>query len=81
MEMVASGEMDAAAMDSNVLRIQLQSAPELCERLRVIETWGPFPIQPAVLRSNLHPKLKDRLRAALLTIGAGSPKPPSPGSA
>ncbi len=59
-----------------MLRIRLRSAPELRERLRVIETWGPFPIQPVVLRSNLHPNLKDRLRAALLTIGAGSRSPP-----
>ena len=77
MEMVASGEMDAAAIDSNVLRIKLRSAPGLLKRLRVIETWGPFPIQPAVLRSNLHPKLKDRLRTSLLGIGASFRTPPT----
>lgn len=69
-ELVARGEVEAAAIDSNVLRIQLRSAPELRERLRVIDSWGPFPIQPVVLRSSLHPELKDRLCAALLTIGA-----------
>ena len=69
-ELVARGEVDAAAIDSNVLRIKLRSAPDLRERLRIIESWGPFPIQPVVLRSSLHPELKDRLRAALLTIGA-----------
>lgn len=67
-EMVIRGEADAAAIDSNVLRIALRSAPELRGRLGVIETWGPFPIQPVVLRSSLAPELKDRLRAALLTI-------------
>ncbi len=77
MEMIASGEMDAAAVDSNVLRIKLRSTPKLCERLRVIETWGPFPIQPVVLRSNLHPELKDRLRTSLLAIGATSRTPPT----
>jgi phosphonate transport system substrate-binding protein len=70
-ELVAQGEVDAAAIDSNVLSIKLRSAPDLRERLRIIESWGPFPIQPVVLRSSLHPELKDRLRAALLTIGAG----------
>ncbi len=70
MEMVIRGEVDAAAIDSNVLRIKLRSAPELRDRLRGIETWGPFPIQPVVLRSSLHPELKDRLRAALLGIDA-----------
>ena len=69
-DMVARGEVDAAAIDSNVLRIKHRSAPDLRERLRIIESWGPFPIQPVVLRSSLHPELKDRLRAAFLTIGA-----------
>ena len=73
MEVVAGAEVEAAIIDSNVLRLRLRSAPELRERLRVIETWGPFPIQPAVLRSNLHPALKNRLRAALLTIGEAVP--------
>ena len=77
MQMVARGEVDAAAIDSNVLGIKLRSAPELRGRLRVIETWGPFPIQPVVLRSGLHPRLKDRLRAALLAIGEDAPAPPA----
>lgn len=70
MGLISRGEMDAAAIDSNVLRIKLQSSPELGERLRVIESWGPFPIQPVVIRSGLHPELKERLRAILLSIGA-----------
>ena len=74
-ELVASGEVDAAAIDSNVLRIGLRSAPEIRERLRVVETWWPFPIHPAVLHSDLPPELKGRLRAALPR------RPPSPGSA
>lgn len=72
MQMVADGEVDAAIIDSNVLRIKLRSSPQLGERLRVIETWGPFPIQPVVLRSDLHPQLKNRLLQAFLTIGASS---------
>jgi ABC-type phosphate/phosphonate transport system substrate-binding protein len=43
MEMVVRGEVDAAAIDSNLLRMKLGSSLELRERLRVIETWGPFP--------------------------------------
>jgi ABC-type phosphate/phosphonate transport system substrate-binding protein len=43
----------------------------------VIETWGPFPIQPVVIRSGLHPELKNRLRAALLAIGEGAHPPPA----
>ncbi len=65
-EAVVNGEADAAAIDSNVLRIRFREAPALRERLRVIESWGPFPIQPVVVRSALHPGLKVRLRAAFL---------------
>jgi len=72
-EMVARGEVDAAAIDSNVLKIRLGSKPELGERLRIIESWGPFPIQPVVLRSHLDPELKDRLCAGLLTLNTDLP--------
>ena len=67
METVLRGGADAAAIDSNVLRIRLREAPALRERLRVIDSWGPFPIQPVVVSSTLHPGLKQRLRTAFLT--------------
>jgi phosphonate transport system substrate-binding protein len=70
MGMICRGEADAAAIDSNVLRIKLKSSPELEELLRVIESWGPFPIQPVVIRSGLDGELKERLRVILLSIGA-----------
>src|SRR5918997_1645905 len=66
-EAIVRGEADAAAIDSNVLRIRLREAPALRERLRVIEFWGPYPVQPVVVSSALHPKLKQRLRAAFLS--------------
>jgi phosphonate transport system substrate-binding protein len=72
MEMVARGEVDAAIIDSNVLRIKLGSSSELREQLRVIESWGPFPIQPIVVHSALPLELKARLGAGLLTIERGS---------
>jgi phosphonate transport system substrate-binding protein len=75
--MVVRGEVDAALIDSNVLRIELRSAPEMRERLRVIETWGPFPIQPVVIRSGLHRSLGEGLRTALLSIGEDSPVAPT----
>jgi phosphonate transport system substrate-binding protein len=63
---VLQGEADAAAIDSNVLRIRLRETPTLRNTLRVIESWGPYPIQPIVVNSNLDPNLKDQLRAAFL---------------
>ena len=75
------GEADAEAIDSNVLRIELRSSPELEEQFQVLDYWGPFPIQPVVLRSGLHQELKDRLRTALITIDANQhTSPPSSSS-
>jgi phosphonate transport system substrate-binding protein len=65
-EAVLSGEADAAAIDSNVLRIRLREVPALRKKLRVIESWGPYPIQPVVVSSALHPELRERGRAAFL---------------
>jgi phosphonate transport system substrate-binding protein len=66
-EAVLSGKADAAAIDSNVLRIRIREAPALRHELRVIESWGPYPIQPVVVSSALDPELKQRLRTAFLT--------------
>lgn len=70
MELVARGDVDSAAIDSNVLSMRLREVPELRERLRVIESWGPFPIQPVVVRSTLHPDMKQRLRESLRKVDA-----------
>jgi phosphate/phosphite/phosphonate ABC transporter binding protein len=66
-EAVLSGKADAAAIDSNALRIRSREAPALRKELRVIESWGPYPIQPIVVSSALQPELKQRLRAAFLS--------------
>lgn len=64
-ELLIRGEVDAAAIDSNVLAIQLQLASELRRMLRVVESWGPFPIQPVVVRSDMDDRVKERLRSSL----------------
>ncbi len=69
-ESVVRGEADAAAIDSNVLSIRLREDPSLSERLRVVESWGPFPIQPVVVRSALPRDLREELRACLLMADA-----------
>lgn len=67
-ELVACGEADAAAIDSNVLRLQMRLRPELQASLRVLESWGPYPIQPVVVRSALPASLRLRIGAALLGL-------------
>jgi phosphonate transport system substrate-binding protein len=66
-EAVLNGRADAAAIDSNVLRIRFREAPTLRKELRVVESWGPYPIQPVVVSSALDPELKQRLCAAFLS--------------
>jgi phosphonate transport system substrate-binding protein len=52
-ELIVGGELDAAAIDSNVLAIRLRSEPGLRDEIRVVERLGPFPVQPVVASSRL----------------------------
>lgn len=72
-EWVLSGRATAAAIDSNVWRFCVRVAPELGERLRVLETWGPFPIQPLVVHRGLDAGLKAALREVLLGLEGALP--------
>jgi phosphonate transport system substrate-binding protein len=69
MRMVAAGEVDAAAIDSQVLAIELRDHSNLAEELRVIGTLGPSTIQPVVAARHLPVDVKVALRAALIRIG------------
>lgn len=62
-EAVLAGEVDLAAIDSNVLALL---AEELRERLRVIESWGPHPIQPIVLSRRAASEIGPAVTTALL---------------
>ena len=62
LEMVAGGEADAAVIDSNVLRLNRR------DDLRVIESWGPFPIQPVIVRSGLDDAMRRGIAEALMTM-------------
>jgi phosphonate transport system substrate-binding protein len=67
-EAALAGEIDGAAIDSTVLAMMRRERPELTERLRVLESWGPFPIQPVVVRSELASSLGPRIADALLGL-------------
>ena len=68
LRMVASGEVDGAAIDCHVLAVELRDHPELGERLRIIESLGPAPIQPVVVRSTLNRRLKAEVRERILAL-------------
>jgi phosphonate transport system substrate-binding protein len=68
LRMVASGEIDGAAIDCHVLGVVLRNEPRLAASLRVVETLGPAPSQPVVVRSGLDADAKARTRARLLRL-------------
>ncbi len=68
-QMVANGKVDASAIDSQVLAVELRDHPHLASQLRVIESFGPSSIQPVVVRSRLPDELKRRVGKILLTMG------------
>ena len=59
--MLIEGVVDAAAIDSNVLIMERAQHPDHPTRLSVIESWGPFPIQPAVVRASLPDEIKTQI--------------------
>lgn len=65
--MVEAGDVDAAAVDSVALRLQRNRRPALDQAIRVIDTWGPHPVQATVLRATLPAHDRAVLRSALLS--------------
>jgi ABC-type phosphate/phosphonate transport system substrate-binding protein len=66
--MIARGEVDAAAIDSNVLGVLARRDPAAAARVRVVDSFGPFPVQPVVARRGLPADLVATVRAALLAF-------------
>jgi len=63
---IAAGTVDCAAIDSNTLLLERRRRADL--GLRVLESFGPYPIQPVVVRAALAPDLKRGIAAALLAM-------------
>jgi len=68
LEMVLSREIDATAIDSTVLEIELAQRPALRTSLRVVEILGPSPIPPWVVSLQLDPELRQTIRKVFLTL-------------
>jgi phosphonate transport system substrate-binding protein len=68
LRMVANGEVDGAAIDCHVLAVVLRREPALASVVRVIETLGPAPSQPVVVRAGLEADAKARIRETLLGL-------------
>ncbi len=61
-EMVLAHQIDASAIDSTVLELELEKRPELGEQLRSVETLGPSPIPPWVATRSVPPDLLGAIR-------------------
>jgi phosphonate transport system substrate-binding protein len=66
LRMIVDGMVDASAVDSIVLELELKLNPELAPLLRVIGTLGPSPIPPAVVSTQVPEPVRWSLRQALL---------------
>ncbi len=49
MRLVAAGEVDASAIDSQVLAVALRDDPSLARSLRIVDALGPSTIQPVAV--------------------------------
>ncbi len=65
-EMVRAGEVDASAIDSQVLAVAVRDVPGLAEDVRVIDSLGPSTIQPATVSRRLDEATRAEIRDALI---------------
>jgi ABC-type phosphate/phosphonate transport system substrate-binding protein len=66
---VSEGHATVSAVDSNALRFAVRRNPDLDRRLRLLESWGPSPVQPILVRSTLDPDTKVSVQETLLGLG------------
>jgi phosphonate transport system substrate-binding protein len=68
LELIAEGTVDASAIDTTVMELELRRRPELADQFRAVETIGPSPIPPLVVARGVAAEIKQRLRDALLRM-------------
>jgi phosphonate transport system substrate-binding protein len=66
-------QIDASAIDSTVLELELQRYPELTDQIRIIgslgiDSQGASPIPPWVVSTHVPPSIRDALRQAFLQM-------------
>lgn len=64
--MVADGRVDASAIDSQVLAVEMRDHPELADTVRVIESLGPSTIQPMAVSKRFDPMFRQAVREVLV---------------
>jgi phosphonate transport system substrate-binding protein len=66
--MICNREVDASAIDVQVLAVELRQHPQLTEQLRVIDSLGPSTIQPLTAATHLPKSLKADIQAVFAEI-------------
>jgi len=65
---IVEGRVDASAIDSTVLELELERDPDLARHVVAIGSLGPSPMPPWVVRSELPRTLRQRLQVMLITL-------------
>ena len=67
-EWIVEGRVDASAIDSTVLELELAGNPGLSELVVSVGTLGPSPMPPWIARRGLATGLQDDLKAFLIGV-------------
>ena len=65
LQLILSGEIDSAPIDSTVLETELRRDPTLAAQIRIIDTLGPSPIPPWVIHKSVPVLLRQEVRLLL----------------
>jgi phosphonate transport system substrate-binding protein len=68
LEALLNGQCDCTGIDSTVLESEIRHDPGLAERIRVVETIGPWPIPPVVVLGSVPQSVQNEMRDALLVM-------------
>ena len=68
MRLVAAGEVDASAIDSQVLAVALRADPSLARSLRIVDALGPSTIQPVAVSKRVPVRQREEIRQVLTTL-------------
>ena len=68
LRMILDRQVDASAIDSTVLELELERQPEIQNDIRIIETLGPSPIPPWLILKTVPQPLRDQLRRVILNM-------------
>lgn len=62
---VVAGQVEATAIDSQVLALELRDQPQLAQQIKIIDTLGPSSIQPFTAAPHIPPTLQAELQRVL----------------